>query len=314
MHVGGRHVDLNLLVVLEAIVSAGGVTAASQRLHLTQPAVSHALARLRTLFDDPLLVRQGHALMPTPLTRRLIEPLRQRLRGLTDLLDGAGRFDPSNAKVRFTLGIRDPLEILLLPPLMHSIAVAAPLVDLRTAQVRRRSTEAALAAGTLDLAVDVPLPLSDAVHRRKITANRLVVVARRQHPEVRAGLRRSTYLRQQHVMVTSRDRGPGLEDLALSERGLQRRIRLRCRNYLAAFRVVSLTDLVLTMPAHYADVLNVGFDNQILPLPIRTPPLDVYLYWHNSAANDAANRWLRDLVAESLGPAGSMALKGMRLT
>src|ERR1035438_8097468 len=102
MHVSGRHIDLNLLVVLEAIVSAGGVTAASQRLHLTQPAVSHALARLRTLFDDPLLVRQGPALMPTPLTRRLIEPLRQRLRGLTDLLDGAGRFDPSNAKVRFT--------------------------------------------------------------------------------------------------------------------------------------------------------------------------------------------------------------------
>jgi DNA-binding transcriptional LysR family regulator len=89
--------------------------------------------------------------------------------------------------------------------------------------------------------------------------------------------------------------GPGLEDLALSERGLQRRIRLRCRNYLAAFRLVSLTDLILTMPAHYADVLNVGFDNQILPLPIRTPPLDVYLYWHNSAENDAANRWLRDL-------------------
>jgi DNA-binding transcriptional LysR family regulator len=102
MHVNGRHVDLNLLVVLEAIVSAGGVTAASPRLHLTQPAVSHALARLRTLFDDPLLVRQGHALMPTPLTRRLIEPLRQRLRGLTDLLDGAGRFDPSTAKVRVT--------------------------------------------------------------------------------------------------------------------------------------------------------------------------------------------------------------------
>ncbi len=293
-----RKLDLNLLVVLDAIHGEGGVTRAAEKLNLTQPAISHALARLRALFDDPLFVRQGRALVPTPLTRGLIEPLRRSLRGLDALLGDVPPFDPATAEGRMTLAMRDPVELLLLPRLMPALARAAPGIDLRIVQAARRNLEPGLAAGTLDLALDVPLPVSERVHRRRIAADRLVVVARARHPQIRRGFDLADYLRQQHVMVTSRRKGPGFEDVVLSERGLQRRVRLRCRNYLAAFRVVSQSDLVLTMAARYAGVLNAGIGNRILPLPLTTPTLDLYLYWHDTADQDPANRWLRGLVQE----------------
>ena len=292
-------VDLSLLVVLEAIYAEGGVSRAGEKLNLTQPAISHALARLRDLFGDPLFIRDGRGLAPTPLTRSLIEPLRRSLRALGAVLDGAGRFDPRETQAQFTLAMRDPVEVLALPPLLRRIASAAPLIDLRVVQLRRRMIEAALSAGTLDLALDVPLPLSERVRRQRIAADRLVLVARRRHPRFRAGVTLAAYLEQQHVMVTSRRKGPAFEDLTLSQLGLQRRIRLRCRNYAAAFRVVSETDLVLTVAERYAGALNAGIGNAILALPIDMPTIDLYLYWHDSVDGDPANRWLRGLVSEA---------------
>jgi DNA-binding transcriptional LysR family regulator len=293
--------DLNLLVVLDAIHGEGGVTRAAEKLNLTQPAISHALSRLRALFDDPLFVRRGRALVPTPLTRAIVQPLRRSLQGLGALLREARPFDPKVAETRFTLAMRDPVELLLLPRLMSIVARDAPGIDLRAIQLARRNIEAGLAAGTLDLAVDVPLPVSESVRRQRVAADPLVVVARRRHPHIRRGFDLATYLGQQHVMVTSRRKGPGVEDIALSEHGLQRRIRLRCRNYLAAFRVVGESDLVLTMAERYAGVLNLGFGHRILPLPLATPTLDLYLYWHDAVDQDPANRWLRTLVQQVFG-------------
>jgi DNA-binding transcriptional LysR family regulator len=293
-------VDLNLLVVFEAIYSEGGVSRAAEKLNLTQPAISHALSRLRQLFDDPLFLRDGRGLAPSALTRDLIGPLRQSLHSLGAVLDGAGHFDPRETEAQFTLAMRDPAEAVALPRLMRSIAATAPRVDLRVLQVRRRGLEAALAAGTLDLAVDILLPVSDEVRRQRLRADRLVVVARPHHPAIRRGFTLATYLAQHHVMVTSRRKGPALEDLALSQRDLRRRIRLRCRSHIAAFHVVRETDLILTMAERNARMLNVDFKNRVLPLPIKTPTLDSYLYWHAAADNNPANRWLRGLVSDAL--------------
>ena len=100
-------------------------------------------------------------------------------------------------------------------------------------------------------------------------------------------------------MVTSRRQGPGLEDVELSKRGLSRRIRLRCRNYLAALRVVATSDLVVTMGERYVPLLSAGLKTETVAFPFRMPTLDLYLYWHASADGDAANRWLRSLVVDA---------------
>lgn len=297
MHIS--RVDLNLFIVFEAIYVEGSVTRASQKLNLTQPAISHALGRLRLLFDDPLFVRQGHAMVSTPLARSIIEPVRRSLRGFEVTLNGLDKFDPATTRKQFTLALRDVLESTILPPLVTKVCASAPLVDIAAIQVERRELESELAGGTLDLAIDILLPLSSEILHRQIMVDKTVVVARKNHPRIKGSLDLESYLEQDHILTSSRRRGPGLEDFELSRLGVQRRIRLRCQHYFAACRVVSQTDLLLTMPERYAEVANQQFGNQILAFPTELPPFDVYLYWHANVDNDPANRWLREQVLQS---------------
>lgn len=297
MHIS--RIDLNLLVVLDAIYTEGGITRAAEKLHLTQPAISHSLGRLRDLFKDELFAREGRAMVPTPLARNLIEPVRRALRGLEVTLNELEAFDPATTQKRFTLAVRDVFESTLLPPLLKRVTRAAPSIDVAAVQISRRDVESELGAGTLDCALDVLLPMSDQVRHRRISLDRQVVVARKNHPAVKRGLTLATYLKQHHVLVSSRRSGPGLEDVELSRQGLSRRIRLRCQHYFAACRVVSQTDLVLTMPGNYARIANRQFGNQILPLPLEMPSLDAYLYWHANVENEPANRWLREQIVEA---------------
>ncbi|MES2346102.1 MAG: LysR family transcriptional regulator [Pseudomonadota bacterium] len=300
MHIS--KVDLNLFIVFEAIYAEGSITRASLKMNLTQPAISHALNRLRQLFDDPLFERQGHVMVPTPLARSIIDPVRQSLRGFEVTLNGAERFDAATSGRSFSLALRDVLEASVLPPLMARMAQDAPTVGLNTLQVGRRELESELAAGTLDAAIDVMLPLSNEIRRTLLAADQTVVLVRRGHPLVQdgQGLDLDGYLALEHIQTSSRRRGPGLEDFELSRLGLQRRVRLRCQHYFAACRVVSQTDLALTMPERLARVVNQQFGNQILPFPLQMPSLDIYLYWHANIDTDPAGQWLREQIIEAM--------------
>jgi len=286
-------IDLNLFVVLEAIFSSGGITRASERLHLTQSAVSHALARLRENFGDPLFVRRGRSVAPTRLARKMIEPVRRALREFETSVARVDSFDPARMRKRFVIGIRAAHEATLLPELLRLIGKAAPLIDVSSVRVNRRDLEAELASGTVDVAIDVSLPLSDEIRRTHLMADKLVVLARRDHPRVHRVLDLKTYLGQEHIMVSSRRRGQSAEEFELNRRGLRRRVRLRCQSYFAACRIVSQTDLLLTLAERYARITNAIFRSQLLPFPLRTPTFDALLYWHDNADDDAANAWLR---------------------
>lgn len=290
-------IDLNLFTVFVTIYTEGSVTRASQQLNLTQPAISHALNRLRQLFNDPLFVRQGQTMVSTPLARSIIEPVRQALRGLEVTLTENDQFDPALASKQFNLALRDVLESTVLPPLMESITGQAPLINLAAIQVERRELVSELAAGSLDLAIDMLLPLPNEIRRQKIEQDTTVVLVRRDHPVIRGKLSFEQYLQAEHILASSRRKGMGLEDFELSRLGLQRKIRLRCQHYFAACRVVGASDYLLTMPAGYAALANTGLENRLLELPVPLPPLDVYLYWHESRDNDPANLWLREKIS-----------------
>jgi DNA-binding transcriptional LysR family regulator len=294
-----NRIDLNLFVVLDAIYTEGSVTKAGHKLHLTQPAISHALARLREMFGDPLFEREGRAMVPTPLARSLIEPLRRTLRNLEITLNEVSRFDPATSQKRFTVGVRDVLESTLLPNFMQRVTAIAPQIEILVVRVDRRSLESELAMGTVDAAMDVLLPLSDNIHRSRVALDPLVVVARNGHPKLRKKLDLVAYLKLDHILVSSRRSGPALEDVELSRQGLQRRVRLRCQHYFSACRVVSQTELILTMPESYARVANQPYGNQILPLPFVMPTMDAYLYWHANVEAEPGNRWLRQQLIQS---------------
>jgi DNA-binding transcriptional LysR family regulator len=292
--------DLNLFLVFEAIFSTGSVTGAGERLYLTQPAASHALARMRETFGDPLFVRHGRALAPTPLARKMIEPVRRALREFEASVARVETFDPARMRKRFVIGMRDVHEATVLPELLRAISRSAPMIDLSTVRVNRRDLEAELATGSVDVSIDVSLPLSDEIRRTRFMAGKFVVVARRGHTRLPRVLDLKTYLAQEHIMVTSRRRGQSAEEFELARRGLRRRVRLRCQSHFAACRIVSQTDLMLTIPERYARITNAIFRNRILPFPLNTPTFDGLLYWHENADADAANAWLRrQLLAAS---------------
>lgn len=289
-----HRIDLNLLVVLDAIFTEGGITKAGEKLHLTQPAISHALGRLRDLFNDPLFVREGRKMVPTPLARSLMQPVRRALHSLEVTLNEVQQFDPATTQRHFNIAVRDVFEATVLPPLMKRVATAAPSIDISAIRADRRTLESELAVGSLDAALDVLLPLSEDIRHRRVSTDALVVVARKGHPATKKKLDLAAYLRAHHVLVSSRRTGPGLEDVELNRQGFKRRIRLRCQHYFAACRVVSQTDLLLTMPERYARIASRQYGNQILPFPMEMPSMDAYLYWHASVDKEPAGRWLRE--------------------
>lgn len=298
--------DLNLFVVLDAIYSQGSITRASQVLNLSQPALSHALARLRTMFDDPLFVRQGAAMVPTSFTRGIITQVRQGLQLFEASLQTDQSFHPAQTQRRFHLGLRDVFEATILPPLVQKISEQAPGITIASVRVDRREIETALSSGDLDMVLEVPIPLSNQIRQQRVSRDRLIVLSRKGHPQMpkkkNQVLDLDTYLQQAHVLVSSRRQGVGLEDFELNREGLRRQISLRCQHYFAACRVISETDLLLTMPEQYASIANAQFMNRIDPFPLATQPIDAHLYWHSSADNDPANSWLREQLLNLMHP------------
>jgi DNA-binding transcriptional LysR family regulator len=294
-------IDLNLLVVFEAIHREQNLTRAAQRLGLTQPALSHALGRLRDLLQDPLFTRTGRQMVPTAFARSLIVPVREALLTLEHGLFPNQAFEPARAARRFVIGLRDVLETVWLPLLVEHLR-SAPQLSLVSTRVARSELETELVTGVLDLAIEIPLPVSAALRHQAIAEERLVVMARRDHPAA-GDLTLERYLEHSHVIVSSRRSGPGLEDAALRSLGRRRRISLRCQNFHAACQIVQESDLLLTLPERLAQALKRGSDQRILPFPVPAPSLAIHMYWHTASDNDPANRWLREQV---LGLTGAL--------
>jgi DNA-binding transcriptional LysR family regulator len=295
-------VDLNLFVVLDAIYREGNITRAGHQLNLTQPAISHALKRLRDLLKDPLFVRRGAHMVPTPFTRNMIDQVRQALQILEVNLRESHKFDPTHTRRNFHISLWEYVGSLMLPTLLQRLEREAPEMSITTSRVKRRDLEAELASGSLDLAIDVPMTTSEPIHQERLLGEPFVVMARTGHPGISRTLDLDTYLALPHVLVSSRRYGPSLIDVELSRLGFRRRIALRCQHNFAACRVVRETDLLLTLSQGHAQILNAGLGNRVYPFPVKTAQLEAQMYWHESVANDSANRWLRQQIKSVLSP------------
>jgi len=303
-------VDLNLFVVLEAIYREGNITRAGQQLNLTQPAISHALKRLRDLLQDPLFVRQGPQMVPTPFTRNMIEQVRQALQILEMNVSHSHNFVPEHTRRNFHLSMWEYLETLLLPLLLARLAHAAPGMSITTSRVKRRDLETELASGSVDLAIEIPMTVSNRIRQKWLLNEPYVVIARQGHPAIADKLDLDTYLAQRHIQVSSRRQGPSLIDVELSRRGLRREVFLRSQHTFAAWMVVCKTDMLLTLPERHARLLNPDLMNQVHLFPLHAPRLEAHLYWHESVENDPANRWLREEIEKILASPGAQRKNG----
>lgn len=290
------NIDLNLFIVFDAIYTEGNLTRAGQILGITQPATSNALARLRDTFNDPLFVRTAHGMLPTPLAQNIIAPVRSALQLLRGSVHDSRVFDPANAHKTFRLSMTDLSEDTLLPATFQRLHKLAPNVRIESLLARRRETAKELAAGHLDFAIDVPLNSDPQLLHTKLLEDRYVCAMRKGHPLAsHKKISLEQYLATQHIHISSRRSGLGPVDLALGKMGLQRNIVLRSQHYLMAQTVLQNTDLTITAPARFVAHYNL----HSVELPIAgIAPIESHLFWHTSADQDPANRWMREQLLQ----------------
>lgn len=293
-------IDLNLLAIFETIYSQGGVTHAARHLNLSQPAVSHSLARLREALGDKLFVRSGNALVPTALARTMIVPVREALQNVEKAFATAIIFDPATSTRAFAIGLRQSGEMRNFPGLVVDALREAPGVTIASVSFRRRDLARTLAEGRLDLALDIRNPDQDGLCRERLRRDGLMVVARPGHPRIAGRIDLETYLALDHIVASPRPAGLGTEDIALAALGLSRRIAVRCQHAWSAWQIVSTSDMICTLPASYAATMNRVAENQLVELPLDAAPNSLFMHWHESADRDPANRWLRDIVRRHL--------------
>ncbi len=289
-------IDFNLLAVFEAIYAREGVTAAARQLNLSQSAVSHALARLRNQFDDPLFVRAGNALVPTALAREIVGPVRTALHGVERVVAAARTFDPATSTRAFRIGLRQSSEVRIFADLVARAKAAAPGITLASADFRRSELAQALAEGELDMAIDVPSDAAAGLCHVPLQTGALVVAARRGHPRIDGAIDFATYLAADHVVASPRPTGRGIEDEALAALGAARRIAVRCQHIWSAWQIVAESDMIVTLMQAHAASLRPLADNQLVPLPFDLPPRPLQLHWHEASARDPGNEWLREMV------------------
>ncbi|HTQ06481.1 MAG TPA: LysR family transcriptional regulator [Polyangiaceae bacterium] len=298
-------INLNLLVALDALLSERGVSGAARRAHVTPSAMSHALAELRDLFGDALLVRAGRGMALTPRAQALVMPLHRLLLDAQALVRDDSGFEPRTAERRFVIAAPDFLSVLILPALTAAVTREAPGVSLDVVPSARRGNAWLLETGEIDLALGAVVEEAPGIRHADLCTEGFACAVRRGHPSIDGTLTLEAYVAAPHLVITlGDDERPTWIDEALAARGLERRVAVRVRHFMAAPLVVSRTDLVMTGPSmllrYFAELVPL----QVLKPPIALPTYPEEAYWHERFDADPAHRWLRELVRTTMKPLG----------
>jgi len=292
--VNWRAFDLNLLVVFDAVMQDRSVTRAGQRIGLSQPAMSHALNRLRGLLKDELFVRTPTGMRPTPHAEQLAALLGQTLRELQRALQPEA-FVPATADRRFTLAINNYAAVVVAPPLVTAVSTAAPSVQLDLRPSGTLDIMECLDRGDLDLAIGSLDSFGERFACTQLLEDEFVMVMRRRHPAGRRALSAKVLAGLTHLDISSSGENTDFLDAWLTERGLTRRIALRAP-YLSARAILSRSDLAATLSRRIAQEFVRTDRLQIHELPLKSPVVHTMMLWHRRLDNHPAHRWLRDRI------------------
>lgn len=292
-------VDLNLLVVLDALLETRSVKRAAARVSLSPSATSHALARLRDLLGDPVLVRAGRQMV---LTGRA-EVIRPRVRRLLEETGALLRFEeelePATLRRSFRVASTDYAERVIVLPLSDALAAIAPGVDLLSRALGVDVVER-LRAADYELAIGVFFDLPADIERETLLHEDFVCLFRRGHPALRRELTAERYAALGHVLIAPRGVPRGIVDVYLERRGLARRVARTVSSFEVAPYLVAETDYVLTLPARVARRLAPELELVIREPPLELPGFDLAVLWHRRLSGDAAHAWLREQIREAL--------------
>lgn len=288
-------VDLNLLVVFEALLEHQSVTRAGAAIGLSQPAMSAALARVRLLFDDPLFVRSGGGVRPTARAEALADPVRAVLQAVRAEVLPKPRFDPASTTRTFTLVMPDIGEVAFLPRLLARLREEAPGANLKTLAMPPAAIERALEGGAADLALGLFPDLTKArFYQRRLFRNSFLCVASAErHGGAPLTLKR--FLEASHAVVSPEGRTHDLFERELKKRGCVRRVRLEIPHFLSLPAIIEGSELLATVPRDVGEAFARRAKLRLLEPPVNVS-FDVKQYWHDRVHKDPANLWLRDMV------------------
>ena len=293
-----RNFDLNLLLAFEALLSERNVTRAATRIGLTQPAMSHALQRLRNAFNDPLFVREAGGMQPTRTAINLAPLINDILNKAGSLVDAGRSFQPGTSQRLFTIGMTDYAASRMLPAVSAEIHRLAPHTRLVVRPVARGDGPSAIESGEVDLAVGIFLNVQH-LCRHLLEEERLLCAVWKGNTSVDSRLSLTQYLALQHVLVATRGDPGGLVEQALGKLGVQRSIFCTVPHALVASAIVKGTNLALTLGEGVLHDHKERYELKLLKPPFELPKVRLEMLWHKRMDGDIALRWLRDLIVRT---------------
>ncbi|WP_042264081.1 LysR family transcriptional regulator [Paraburkholderia heleia] len=291
-------IDLNLLAAFDALMSERNVTRAATQVGVSQPAMSAALSRLRTLLGDPLFLRSADGLLPTPRARELADPVSQALRQIEATLVKKPAFVPGEAVLTFNLGLSDYPAFVLLPALLEALGEQAPGIAINVHAFNDRDHAVDLLdAGVIDAAIGVlPTHPEGRILTRPILRDEFVTIVASHHPAARRGMNMKTYLSLPHALVSPEGQRHGLVDQALAQQGKQRTLALTLPQMFAVPAVVARTGMTATVMKRIALNSPAGHKLALFAPPMPLPEIVFHVIWHRRSEGNLAQQWLRALI------------------
>ncbi len=292
--------DLNLLRVFDALMTERNVTRAAQRVFLSQPAMSHALARLRTELGDPLFVRAGREMIPTAKATSLRPVVSAALDQLTQALTDT-RFDPLTSAVTYRIGSLDLAEYFLAPLITRLMTHEAPNIRYRVQAFDDSRYQAQLASGALDFVVGMPLPPAPGIYARRLDSQRLVGVVRKGHTLTRGRVTVNKFTQVPRLATVFRaDRFEGPTDRVLGKAGIGGKVVYATPHYFAVPSLLRNSDLLLVTTEMVAKLLCGQHPLTVVAIPVRLPPVEPHIIWHERTHRDPAQQWMRSRLLQGM--------------
>jgi len=300
MHnINNKRLDLNLLLAFDAMLREQGVTRAAEKLGITQSAMSHALSRLRQFFNDPLFVRSGDAMKPTPKAQQLGETVLAIISLVQNDLTSQAGFDPDTTRRTFKLSMTDMGELVILPTLIEKLRTLAPHCSIRTKQVSPESVEEALESGEVDLAIGSLSTVPPGLFQQELFRHNFVTIVSAQNTEIGDHISLDQFCRMQHIVVAQSGRAD-LYDKVIEENGIHRNVYLVTPHFLVIPLILEKNPgMVATVPFELGRVFQKYKGIKMLPPPINIPIFSIRQHWHPRYHHDEANIWLRHIVKET---------------
>ncbi|MFC4313191.1 LysR family transcriptional regulator [Steroidobacter flavus] len=292
-------VDLNLLVVFDALLRHRSVSGAARALKMSQPATSFALNRLRKMFGEPLFVRTSRGIHPTPYAESLSAPLEAILERIRADLLQQPTFDPSTEQRSVTFNMQDIGELVFLPQILGRLNKIAPGLQLRTVNLPAPLLKPALRSGEVDIALGhFPDLAGAALFQQRLFSHSFVCIVRADHPTIKDEMTRRQFLDGLHAVVHPAGHMNDSLEAELQAQGLMRKVSVRIEHFLAVPTILSQSNLIFTVPYAIGEGLAKLADIKLVKPPFKAKPRVIRQHWHARYQRDAANRWLRSVVAE----------------